>query len=299
MFFLTSIDALSLSGWEGATLTPEFVKIQTNFGGCTGTRISNQGHILTARHCLNECLIQSGAVDEERLFPEEGWRSPKLFHFPNGNPAFCDLEINGIPKRVEVLSASAAFMIPLEQSSLSRYARDLHQELMDQNFFHTGDYAIVKDENSQRQQCRKISMERPIATQEVHYFGFPGQSRGGRPEGRESDGESFLRSDGQVVASITQNPCIRGSIERLVDKYDRPEIILSTVDILPGASGSSLLNSAGEIVGLLNSSYTNGAEMYETYCPGSAVAIAVESLFEQMAQRLSQSEIDEYFSCTN
>jgi hypothetical protein len=178
------------------------------------------------------------------------------------------------------------------------YAPELHQEFLNSGYFHNGDFALIKVAEYESSLCVKVSNQQPAPGALVHYFGYPGDSSG-RPEGRNSDGESFYRGQGEVVPSILENPCIRGSEDALRNRYDRDEIILSTVDILPGASGSSLLNQRGEIIGLLNSSYTNGAQMFERYCQGSAVALSMIRIREILTQDFPSLDSSEVFHCSN
>ncbi len=296
--YVYSNKALARAGWESASPREEIVKIKTSFGHCTGTRVSNQGHILTARHCLNACLIQSDSIRAEALFPEEGWRSPNLYHFTDERDVHCEAEINGVPKVFEVLAASTGFMTPSEQGSLSLYASELHQRFLDSGYFHNGDFALIKVAEFESSRCLQVSDQELSLSAPVHYFGYPGDSSG-RPERRNSDGESFYQGEGEVISSILENPCIKGSEEALINRYDRDELILSTVDILPGASGSSLLNHRGEIVGLLNSSYTNGAQMFERYCRGSAVALSMVRIKETLLQDFPSLDLGEVFHCSN
>ena len=67
------------------------LRIEDGFGSCTGTRISRNGHILTARHCLNACLISGNYVESVRIYPEFGYQSPTLYLFPRSEEAtYCE-----------------------------------------------------------------------------------------------------------------------------------------------------------------------------------------------------------------
>ncbi len=296
--FFIALEVNALAGWSEAVASSEFVKIETQFGHCTGTRISDHGHILTARHCFNACLIQSGQLEDEPIYPEEGWRSPKLYHVLEERPVYCDMSLEGKNVRAEVVATSRAFMVPSEQSSLSFLSPEMYQEFLEKSYFQSGDFAILKLQAESSARCLRISSLASSLGDAVHYYGYPGASRGGRPEGRESLGDRILMGQGLITPSILDNPCVVGDEIKLRDRYDREELILSSVDILPGASGASLLNSSGEIIGLLNSSYSNGLEMYERYCPGSAVAISIESLVLDLRTRFSREDVTQFFNCS-
>lgn len=275
------------AGWVKIPEDPTIVRLQDNFGRCTGTRISHQGHILTARHCFNQCLIAGQFVQTEILFPSVGWQSPKLYKFNSENPAVCTMNVDGVEQELEVVFASGGFMTPSEQGSLSVSDPQVYDQLLESYFLYNGDYAVVKQRVDHPTSCRAVSTTAVEANETIYYMGYPTASMGGRPEGYESDGESLLLSRGHRVVSMAENTCIdtqSSTLAAVLKRYDRPEIFLSTIDVLPGASGSSVLNENGEIVAVVNSVYSPRVNMYQHYCSGSAVAVGVERILQHMAE---------------
>ncbi len=297
ILFIT-IPSWSQPGWE-----PFFDETVVRFGEfgsgtCTGTRISHQGHILTARHCFDACLISGGFTEKTPLFPEFGWQSPQLYR--QNKVATCSTLINGEKAEIEILASSPGFMIPIEQASLSQMDKTIHQSFLDQAFLHNGDFAIVREKTPIHTSCRKVS-QKPLTSGEfVEFRGFPIASTG-RPEGRNSSGKELLRGEGVVVSSILENSCISANTpfkEQLVNSYDREDIILSSLDVLPGASGSSLLNSQGEITGVINSIFRFKIDVLSTYCSGSAVAVPIASIVHHLKKQVGLKSVQEFFSCT-
>lgn len=285
-------------GWAPAGPDKTIVKLKDNFGTCTGTRISNEGHILTARHCFNACLISKKYATSERIYPEDGWQSPKLYTFDKKAEAICELKIDGIPSKVKILATSPSFMTEMDKGSMSRFDYPRYLDYENKSFFQSGDFLIAKQLDVKNTSCRRTSLNLGSVTS-VHYKGYPAASKG-RP-GRNSDGKNLMLAEGHLVDSITTNPCVPRnnsiSMDRLKDTYDRPELQLSSVDILPGASGSSLLNQDGEIIGLLNSTYAYRVDIYEHYCSGSAVAIKLSHVLELARNHMSDPEISDAFDC--
>lgn len=277
------------------------VKLKDSFGTCTGTRISNNGHILTARHCFNACLISQGHVEVEKIYPEDGYMSPKLYRFKADREAICDQEINGVKTKVKILAIGPAFMTESEKRSLPLYDNPLYHSYLDQDFFHTGDFLIAKELNPTESSCKKINTTTNAPEEQVQYMGYPGASKG--RGAHNSDGESLYLAQGKINESIQSNPCVdRGSYsdtvwERVDRTYNRESIILSTVDILPGASGSALLNQEGEIIGLLNSTYAHRVDIFSEYCAGSAVAIKIDHVLNLARNFLSDKALQEAFAC--
>lgn len=296
--FLFSNFSYAVSGWVKVHSDSSVVKINGSSGGaCTGTRVSKDGYILTARHCFNGCLISGGFVDSYSLFPEYGWRSPKLYQM--NKKATCSISINDEVKNVEVVAIGPGFMIPTEQRSLSLYDKDLYLSFLEKSYFHNGDFAIIKEDSS-TQNCKSVNWASALEGEDVHYHGYPSKSFG-RPEGRNSDGESLLKGEGVVSSSIVNSSCLGSNaknIDELIVRFDREDVMLSTVDNLPGASGSSLLNNSGEIVALINSHYRFGVDVEKTYCSGATVAIPTYHILRQLEVMGFGQKIDEFFSCS-
>ena len=271
------------------------MRIEDNFGACTGTRVSRSGHILTARHCLNPCLIRSNYVEPVRLYPELGHRSPNLYLFTNTKPTYCDFSVNGESKTLKVVAASRGFMIPSEQKSLGTLDWNLYVSFLDNSYFHNGDFAILQDETSTGGECKSIGRYKLSPGDHVHYFGFPGATTG-RPDGMNSDGNQLRMGQGRVIKSISQNPCVKYITDRLKIKYDRDDLLLSTVDMVHEASGSSLLDINGDVVGLLNSSFSQGVKIFSQYCEDSAVAVKIETILDFLEENEFLNS-DEIFSC--
>ena len=281
-------------GWITVKEDRSVLRIEDNFGTCTGTRVSRNGHILTARHCLNDCLISSNYVEPVRLYPEFGHRSPNLYLFTNRKPTYCDLSVNGESKTLKVVAASRGFMIPSEQRSLGVFDWNLYVSFLDNSYFHNGDFAILQDETSTGGECKSIGRYKLIPGDYVHYLGFPDATTG-RPDGMNSDGNQLRMGRGRIIESISQNPCANIT-DRLKTRYDRDDLLLSTVDIVHGASGSSLLDRNGNVVGLLNSSFGQGVKISSQYCEGSAVAIKIETILGFLKENEFLNS-NETFSC--
>jgi hypothetical protein len=291
--FFRPLTSFGVVGWEQVQEDLSVVKVGE---GCTGTRVSSEGHILTARHCFNGCLIAGGFVDADQLFPEYGWQSPKLYHL--NQTAVCLTEIDGVEKQVEILAIGPGFMTPMEQGSLIYTAPELYNEFLEQSFFHNGDFAIIKEQTDVTS-CKRDNWNDPTDGAEVFFRGFPSATTG-RPNGRDSDGESLLESHGVIVGSILENSCIdknTTNLNTLPLRYDREEILLSTVDNVPGGSGSALLNSDGEIIGLINSQYRQGIDVQSTYCSGSTVAISMRHIKSLLEETDIVNDIQVIFNC--
>lgn len=297
LVFLSPLVLFAEAGWVKVEADPTIVKFQDSYGHCTGTRISAEGHILTARHCFNQCLISGQFVNQQALFPEYGWQSPQLYTFPNDKKAVCRTTVDGVVKDIEILFTSSGFMTPSAQGSLSVSDPDIYNEFLDNHYLYNGDYAIVKEEVTQRTSCRELSVEPSLANDRVHYKGYPSASTG-RPAGRDSDGQSLSLSQGYRTSSVSNNSCVPSEqlTAQVLGRYDRSELYLSTVDVVPGASGSALLNTEGRIVGVINSVYSPRQNIYSHYCSGAAVAVSVARILQHLEEQ--QISASRFFACS-
>lgn len=302
LFFIIIFQVIEVraQGWSLSNPSESIVRIKNSFGRCTGTRISSAGHILTARHCFNACLIQAGDLTKESLLPEYGFRSPTLYKINSFRETFCEAEVDGRLTKIEVVAGSLQFMIPSEKNTLFEFAPEKYSELLEQGTFHNGDFLVIKEQYSRTTTCELIRVGQAREQGLVFYEGYPLASQG-RGQGRDSDGMSLLRSQGEQVTSILHNSCLAASIstKELIQKYDRDELILSTVDLLSGGSGSLLKNEKGETLGLLNSLYHQGINPTLKYCSGSAVALSFSEIMRNIRLQLSVSQIMQVFDCQN
>lgn len=287
-------------GWQpvesGSQAAKAIVRIKSQFGTCTGTRISTQGHVLTARHCLNQCLINSGQVEPEVLFPDQRG-SYQLYHIRLNPRARCRFEIDGVEKEVQVIAAGVGFMIPSEERALPRYDETLHRSLVERGFIQRSDYAVIREIGPQSSECLHLSENDALPEELVHYMGYPGASTG-RGE-FDSDGSTLLQGRGEVVTSILESSCIEevsSTEEELRFSYEQPEQILSSVDLLPGASGSALLNSNNEIVALLYSTFWP-VDRWSEYCSAAAVGLRISYLRRVLLQTLGETRFEEITRC--
>jgi hypothetical protein len=293
---IISESSFAKPGWTPSSLRKEVVKLVDSFGSCTGTRVSRNGHILTARHCFNACIISQKIAHENLIYPEDGWRSPILYQMDYKNEYFCEVTIDGVLSRVKLIGGSQGFMTPMEQSSLSLMDKSLYSDFLNLNYFYNGDFLIIKEEVEAPTACATLSRETVHVGEYLYYDGYPAQTTG-RPEKGNSDGFSMQHSEGKRSKTIVDNSCIHQYLDAkdLIYKYNRENIILSDLDVVPGASGSALRNQKGEIVGLINSVYGPGVDIHKQYCSDSVVSVSSDFIIKTLKNQVG--EIQEIFDC--
>jgi hypothetical protein len=121
-------------------------------------------------------------------------------------------------------------------------------------------------------------LSREEASGAVESLGYPSATQ--RPGAYNSDGVQLYFTAGEVLpGGIRENACVQkldaSRLEQIREEYDHPGAFMSTLDVIHGSSGSSVLSDQGEVVGVLTNMYIErGLDPEKTYCYGSAKALS-------------------------
>lgn len=203
-----------------------------NKAHCSGAYVSDAGHILTASHCLESCV-----------FDKAGKRKQ------TGPEIQCDFTVNGQNKTVRVLLMASCSVKALYK---------LDERLQDPSCLGQPDVAVVQPlEPEANFSCLGTSPNLKPGDR-LLAFGYPQKTRRGK---YDSDGESLFLSAGRALASTPGCTVARDSYEgwRPGDRKQLDSKLLqlgkdfvqSTLDAVPGSSGSPVINEEGELVGVM------------------------------------------------
>jgi hypothetical protein len=265
--------------------------LNSSSGRCTASLISNKGHFLTARHCLQRCLIPEGVF---KLAED----SPHGSYYFNVNPeklgrATCGVELNHRPETIIIEATSPGLIMKMDERSFQTLAPDLFLDLVDQGFTSEGDFVIFKTENyANTGSCLNLIEEKTL-DQNHHVFSYPSETN--RPDGFNSDGHNMYYSAGQLNPDIFANSCIRDAtltdfqINSLKQKFTFKSSFLSSVDAIFGSSGSSVVDENANVLGILINvySYWSVTDKEEDkpenlYCEGSAKALRSSTILKHL-----------------
>lgn len=208
---------------------------------CSASYVSDQGHVLTAAHCLEGCVTR----DKVPKFPAKDIQ--------------CDVTLGGRKMKARIVVMATCHPKLMIESTLNGRPTCEDQ----------GDLAILMPETPPKDfGCLKIATRLPEVDHTVTAIGYPKKTTRRGPG--NSDGVNMHISRGKIVQ---KDHCVR------IAKKNREEVALSgaenlqkrfiqsTADIVQGSSGGPLVNSSGEIVGVAMA-HMGDNDKYE--CPGSA-----------------------------
>jgi V8-like Glu-specific endopeptidase len=275
---------------------------------CSGSVISPDGYVITALHCVQQCISDQklGAelefpTFEGRIFSaiakplannrcegaqitvEDGSQNSKTYQairlvaLGRGFTEFNDLK---------VMSASSAEVKKIAESDL--------------------DYVVLKieDLNRDRLGCIPTAKKADAVGSRVWSIGFPG-ANSGRAGGLSSDGRSELVSYGRRLQDVSQNEFFRASNltpehrARLMAMYLSPGLLVSNMDIYSGESGSMVLNSQGQLQGVTTSVALpgEGNTNADKYIQGSGLAIDIQAIRQDLRAKHGSALEKQIFNC--
>lgn len=274
--------------------------------GCSGAFISNEGHFITAAHCMPITF-------NEQKFEQFG----ATVSIPT--PAALDrvmrwqISNSSSRKQTQVLAKFKILAFGkgiLDFSSLfdsMLRAPEATKTLLASGFGYSEDYAIIKFDDI-KSDCVKISKKSVVEGDGVWTLGFPINKGGsGRMHWKTSPAVSF----GKVTAGIQNNESARKVLNRYspvqkaeilsaLEAVRNPGLITSTLDGVGGLSGAPVFNEQGELVGVLNSgNLMGGADNLDHYVEGVAQSANIRHIVESTTASLGHEAAAEIFNCTN
>lgn len=217
-----------------------FVAIGPSNSICSGSYISDSGHIATAGHCLDQCM-----------FGEQ--------NSIQNTTGKCELNINGTMTSVRILSMASCTQRQIRQANAQ-------MEGFDPSCANQSDVAIVIAENRPENFACLAMAQGEVDSEDLFTMGIPNRTR--RGDGFDSDGSTLQFSTGRIFPK-SETSCIVGANGILTDRIfgrhqpgnrlSLPELsvrilgqhdVRTTIDGVNGNSGGPLMNEHAEILGV-------------------------------------------------
>ncbi|MDZ4661353.1 MAG: trypsin-like peptidase domain-containing protein [Pseudomonadota bacterium] len=290
---------------EGQLAAAEKSSVQINIetedgvGHCTGTFISNEGLLLTARHCLFDgCLIPMLSTPEKPFdavvtYPYENFFQGKT----------CRIQITGFDyEDAEIIAIGGKGFVDLNkeegqnfESLILQRRPKLYKKWSDEGYFLEGDYIVLRVDKSRSRSCAKLSSAEKNAVQPVTLFSYPMPTE--RPSGDNSDGKGKFMSLGQTKLDY-KNECTNynlGTIQRSATDllFSSDAYLFLTADGVSGSSGAAVFNNNGEIIGIFSGSKNN----VKKECVGSTLAVNSKAILESVDKQIDNATRAEIAKC--
>lgn len=267
------------------------VRIDSINGRCSATRIHSRGDLLTARHCVQGCLIRE-KVYQTRLDPE----SVEYYVVDPSRlgKAECSILVNGIEETMIVQNVSPYLIDRFSEQALKMLNRKLYDQLRFDGALSSGDFAILSPKNSNLESVKdqdkkgkqKICLSGEEVPQDLFTLGYPSETK---RDAFNSNGVEMFFSSGKRLNSFSEGVCYQEAQEKhrqgLLAQFDEPGTFVSTVDAIYGSSGSAVYGNSHSIVGILTNMYApydrNPERLPEVhFCSGAAKALQSKRILD-------------------
>ena len=297
-------------------------------GSCTNTMISDEGHFITALHCIRTCLDEHDAAKliapfhDERGMVVDGFMGVDYGQLKGKKCRAIDPNTND-----EILldvvavgpGASLAGEVPIfNLASLMNKDLNLAANVLAYGIAGNLDFAILKRTDANKpNSCVSMTSE-PMGTQDSYLnnqkvwtlsypssYGWTGESL--------SDGKTRLYSEGTVLASYKEDPRLvefaegmkKGLGEQADAKadllFDMMDMKVTTLPATPGSSGASVFNSDNEIAGIVSFVFqSTNKDDENAKKPGNTYVVSASAVRDFVTDVYSDEDIDmdKVFKCT-
>ncbi len=251
---------------------------------CTVSPVTPDGYLLTALHCVRDCLIKAGAA-EEGAVPNFGLQDLLLVKNPARMNVVCaDQSVPALGAKSVTVVATGRALSSFSAEFFESFS-GLHQELQARGLSSRGnDFALLKIETKKSLACLPLQLSQPAAGSKIFGVGFP------KPQ-QQTQSLTLQASPGLRYASASQSQFYQASpkserayVESL---YNDSSVIYSNAVSQFGQSGGPIVNEGGELVGVI-SGYSilptkNRGEIHEL------VGVAASSLATQLPPAVVQA----------
>jgi|CXWL01.1.fsa_nt_gi hypothetical protein len=262
---------------------------------CSAVLVSRRGYALTALHCVESCFERAGLMEAYRT--RDSNEPYREFHRVK-NQAPDNLRCGG-SRGFRILASGPGRVVEFYEGDYS--ARDL-EEL---EKFIIGDFVLIAlDEIPPASSCMPVAQTPLAAGDPVWSVGYPSQTR---REQDDSDGTQAFLTDGKVIGSVLEHPQAPSwepaTRSLLTNVYRRPEIMLSSLDLVDRMSGSMAFNSRGELAGLNTGSlvtHQNTEPFLPTirvFIDNNARSLRIDHIAGEIKSLLGPERAAEIFDC--
>jgi hypothetical protein len=269
--------------------------LESSNGQCTSTTLSSLGHQLTARHCLQHCLIRSKVFKMNSL-------NGAVTYFDTDptrlGQAQCEVSIDHSVVEITIEATSPGLIVSMDEAGFKSLNPQKFKDLQARGYTSEGDFVIFlpKKGSLDKSVCIPFSKRKTISYK-LQTLGYPWETL--RPDGFNANGTDMYFSQGHPIAGIEDNQCVKEfspsavALDNLKASFNQQTSFMSTLDATYGSSGTAVVDETKKIVGILMQTHRQteltkkeSDEPDRRYCKGSAKALKMTTILQYVSESL-------------
>ncbi len=289
---------------------------------CTINFVSSDGHFLTARHCVEQCLLDKGLIKKSIIpklrVPEMQITNPGE-NEPTDEPKYkvisysdqdlyshplifnkkisCPIEVRET-FGVKATSATIAYLPQGgwlgrdTQTEFSFNYPQAYKKLLNQNYDAPSDFVVMKLGGTRNSiACLKLADRWPKIKETLNNRAFPFNIGGVGSSG-------IALKYGMIPIKPTASYLWQRFPSVSEDIFVLPKTFIATTAGHPGTSGSAVLSTADEILGIHHGMVANYiSQSHRPSPPGFLAVVAAKAIRDQIISDVGQDGLNEMFSC--
>ncbi len=275
---------------------------------CTGTFISNTGHLLTALHCVASCLQRSGAVERSLALEEpvkfEAYRSTangpiktrKVYAYKysvdderlSANDLICPGLLGSRRQDFKiVLAGGKGWLSP--KNALAEFSKRepaAYRSLLDEGYEHDTDFAVLQATGYKNKSCLSLAPEGPAENEKLQAIAYACVDRAEI----KTEGHTPLYSRGRKTNGFRESEYFiaRGpkGLEFDFSVLERKDIFFSSLDMEKCGSGTAILDERFNVRGVATRIY----KTFDRFEKGSLESVSSARIWRELKAKKVESE---------
>lgn len=296
------------------------IKFTTDSGRCSGTVISDEGHVLTAAHCFQDCLKREKLYKSTNISIDGNHSKYWIAELTHDRPVYCairyKIHAQGLDEFVyesvelQAMSAGRVLLnyndsdvddlVDFDKATGKLHA--LRNKSIGRIF---GDY-LVFSTTSVANVCAKTSNTPLSKDTSLMSLSYPDITLR-RSEGVNTNGRDLYASVGKISINgvLDSNSVYIGKIEAqhgrsaISQIYNTNAIIWSDIDSRSGSSGAPVFNRLSELSAVVIYNTCPAYHSVREGCRHSTASLSVQSIKSSILKRYGSQLAQEVFNCSN
>lgn len=296
------------------------IKFTAGSGRCTGTVISDQGHVLTAAHCFQDCLKREGLYKAVNISIDGAQSKYWVATLTHDRPIHCTVRYKNltygldefITETVELQAISPGrVLLNYSDSDIDdlvdfEKATGKLSQLRDENIGRiSGDYLVFSATGTPRA-CVATAGTTPTEYASLMSLSYPSFTVG-RNEGVNTNGRDLYASVGQKNSNgvldsnsaYIEKITAQHGIHDVSQIYNNHAIIWSDIDSRSGASGAPVFNRLSELSAVVIYNACDAYHAVREGCRNSTASLSVQSIKSSIQRRYGPELAQSVFNCSD